>query len=842
MIGPVLDRIRMIPGARSRRRLLAACLGAWFIGGADGAAADPAAPWQGTWETRWRGGGAILRLQQNGSEVTGTYPLYEGTVSATATGRELDGRWEESSGRQGAFLFYLSRDGESFMGRFDSGEWWTGVRLSDSEDYVAQLADLSSPRETLRSFLEAANAARGGFIERIRPALETIDFEDPSLRSTKVAGSPLLPGERIEYARQLYRVLDELTFRIWSVPGPSEPGATEAPAIEVTLGQTGTTNTFALRFRRNEDSWLIEPPPLPVLTAAQAQLWERRGGQPPTVREHLLLRNPRDTLRTFLEEMSRFDLGGQTNVLRTLDLDHLGVSVREEDATLLAHYLKQVIDRIGFVLYQEIPNDPAQLEPYVHFRHGSGNIVIAPFRTPNGEVEWRFTAATLHRLRYLYAAIEDMPEVEGILEAQYPSIYFAIRDALRGQAPWLLQLIGPIEGWQWVLLLISFLAGFWFSKGLTALILWVLSRRRGWAGAFAGRRGRLLLVWPLRSTFLGLFWVFWLDLLGLPEIMAGPLRSFFATLAIVSGVWLAYRGIGLAGEYSSRVIGTTGHQAVLNSLAFGIMRILLIVAGALLLAEAWALPYTSVLAGLGIGGLAFALAAQPTLQNMIAGFTLFADSPLSVGDFCRYGEKIGTVEQIGLRSTRVRSIDRSIVSIPNSEFANLQLVNLSKRDRILLHTTLQLRYETTPDQLRYVLAEVRRLLIRHPRIHPDPARVRFAAFGAHSLDLEIFAYVLTPDWNEFLAVREDVFLRLMDLVRESGTGFAFPSQVNYFARDTGVDAELTRSAEEKVAAWRAASQLPFPDFDPAEVSEIEGRLDYPPSGSPSADGARRKRA
>jgi small-conductance mechanosensitive channel len=237
---------------------------------------------------------------------------------------------------------------------------------------------------------------------------------------------------------------------------------------------------------------------------------------------------------------------------------------------------------------------------------------------------------------------------------------------------------------------------------------------------------------------------------------------------------------------------------------------------------------------LGIGGLAFALAAQPTLQNMIAGFTLFADSPLSVGDFCRYGEKIGTVEEIGLRSTRIRTLERTVASIPNSEFANLQLENFAKRDRMLFRTTLQLRYETTADQLRFVLAELRRLLIAHPRIHPDPARVRFAGFGNHSLDLEVFSYVQTRDYNEHLAICEDVLFRMMQIVIKSGTGFAFPSQVNYLARDTGLNAALKQEAEQAVAAWRENSAFPFPEFSPDEVRKLDGRLDYPPNGSPQA--------
>jgi small-conductance mechanosensitive channel len=335
----------------------------------------------------------------------------------------------------------------------------------------------------------------------------------------------------------------------------------------------------------------------------------------------------------------------------------------------------------------------------------------------------------------------------------------------------------------------------------------------------------------LRFTFIGIFWYLEFGVLGLPEAVSGPLRSFPATLAIGSGVWLAYRGLSIGAAYSSRLIGTEGHEAVLTSLVFGVLRILVIIAGVFLVAEIWSVSYTSVLAGLGIGGLAVALAAQPTLQNMIAGFTLFADSPLSVGDFCRYGDKLGTVEEIGLRSTRIRSRDRTVVSIPNSAFADMQLENFTKRDRILIHATINLRYETTADQLRFVLAELRRLLIAHPKIHPDPARVRFIGFGSHSLDLEVFAYVCTSDYDEYLAIREDVYLRMMELVLKSGTGFAFPSQVNYLTRDHGIDASLTREAEAAVAEWREKSRLPFPDFAPAEIRQHDGRLDYPPKGS-----------
>jgi len=215
---------------------------------------------------------------------------------------------------------------------------------------------------------------------------------------------------------------------------------------------------------------------------------------------------------------------------------------------------------------------------------------------------------------------------------------------------------------------------------------------------------------------------------------------------------------------------------------------------------------TGVLAGLGVGGLAVALAAQKTVENLFGGVTLVADQPVRVGDFCRFGDRVGTVEEVGLRSTRVRTLDRTVVTIPNSEFTVLPLENYTQRDRIWFHATLGLRYETTADQLRHVLVGLRELLRADPRVDPDPARVRFVGFGAYSLDLEVFAYIRTRDFGEFLGIREELLLEIMDCVAASGTGFAFPSQTVYTARDSGLDPERTREAIETARRWKESAE------------------------------------
>ena len=190
-----------------------------------------------------------------------------------------------------------------------------------------------------------------------------------------------------------------------------------------------------------------------------------------------------------------------------------------------------------------------------------------------------------------------------------------------------------------------------------------------------------------------------------------------------------------------------------------------------------------------------------------------ADQPVKVGDFCRFGDRRGFVEDVGLRSTRIRRRDDTLVSVPNADFVQRELHNYARRRTRLYETTLGLRYETTPEQLRYVLVRLREMLNRHPKVSPEKLHVRFHGFGAYSLDIALFAYIRTRDRLTYRAIREDINLRIIDIINEAGTGFAFPSQTTYIGRDTGLDSERGREAERQVQEWRSAGQLPFPEFD-----------------------------
>ncbi|MDX1720833.1 MAG: mechanosensitive ion channel family protein, partial [Salegentibacter mishustinae] len=255
--------------------------------------------------------------------------------------------------------------------------------------------------------------------------------------------------------------------------------------------------------------------------------------------------------------------------------------------------------------------------------------------------------------------------------------------------------------------------------------------------------------------------------------------------------------------------------------AFGIIGIL----------GAVGIDVTTGLAALGIGGIALALGAQKTIENFVGSVTLIADRPIRVGDFCKVGEVTGHIEKIGIRSTRIRTLDRTVVTIPNGAFSSDTIENYAHRDRFRFISVLNFRYETSSDQLRFLLTELRKVLYKHPKVYEDPARIRFIGFGAHSLDLEIFAYLDARSYDEFLEIREDLMLRMMEVVDRSGTDFAFPSQTIYFGKDKGLSKEKSAEAEAEVENWKKEWEMPLPQFTREQIDALRNKSSYPPEGS-----------
>ena len=373
------------------------------------------------------------------------------------------------------------------------------------------------------------------------------------------------------------------------------------------------------------------------------------------------------------------------------------------------------------------------------------------------------------------------------------------------------------------------------------LIAWLVAR----VGIIIMRR-IIHKLWPNRHTGLveafalplSLFAASWLFVistqkLGISIIARQNFSEITVIVAWIAFVLLLWRLVNVfteIGIHRTRHRGDTGR---LSAVLFfrRVAKFALIGIGCIFILDIIGVDVTTGIAALGIGGLALALGAQKTIENLVGSLTVIFDQPVRVGDFCKVGETMGTIEQIGMRSTRIRTLDRTLVTIPNGDFSAQKIENYALRDSFWYHPVLGPRYETSPDQIRYLLVELRKILYAHPRVDPDPARVRFLGFGSSSLNIEIFAYIHASDYSEFLEVQEDLNLRIADIVNASGSGFAFPSQTIYMAQDQGLNKSKTKAVEAQVKDWIANSNLQIPRFDFETIKELKDTLSYPPDGS-----------
>ena len=533
--------------------------------------------------------------------------------------------------------------------------------------------------------------------------------------------------------------------------------------------------------------------------------------------------NPQDAVREYLEISREGDF---EKAAAYLNLRALPPKKRAKAGPELARNLRVILDRTLWVDWEALSEEPTGdpddgLPPgvdrvgVIDAASGAVEILVERVRAPSTEPQWRFATSTVARIAGLYEEFGY-----GALSRWLPDAFFTIR-------------FFEVELWQWV------------GLGVLIILSWVL----GSLGAFAVTGLSRKLASRTKTTLdddllhaasspLVLFLVVALFYGGSFPLGLSVLASRFTTgvakgLLIIAVTWFALRVVDVAAQRMEQRLAARGEVAAHTAIQMGsrIVKVFLLIMAVLSAVSNLGFNVTGLIAGLGVGGIAIALAAQKTFENFFGGIQMLMDRPIQVGQFCRYGDKIGTIESIGLRSTRVRSLDRTVVTIPNSEFSSLQLENFAARDRIRFHTVLGLRYETTSDQLRFALVELRRFLLSHPRVNPDPARVRFVGFGAYSLDLEIFAYVDTSDWAEFLAIREDLLLQIMDVVEKSGSGFAFPSQTLYVGKDDGLHAERTRGAISSVEEWRSRGELFLPDFPTDAAREAARTLEYPAEGS-----------
>ncbi len=773
--------------------------------------------------------------------------------------------------------------------------------------------NMSSPRATLRSFLDNVNITIKGWRERTnspetyqayRRAIETLDFS-----ATSKDSATTVQIERIV-------LLKEILDRIELPPYDSIPDAREVAEKNITQWTIPDTNIkigrmkngpqaghfiFSAATVQHLDQYFRRVKELPYKPGSTAGIYnEITSGKHTAYSFEKQARfrlkpidtsSPRDTLNGFLSSVNQaFDIisnvkKNHTSITKaeiieaqeaaedlferataTLDLHNIPEEHRKDVGIESVLLLKEIIDRMPLppadfvpdsimVAAQHSSEKKSAMKSYqYHWRFPNTEIEIVEISEGARQGQFLFSAETVSRLKDFYTQIKGHPYRPDYLAAASPEeyvtpkktegfyqFYISTPGVLIPQAHVLSgfienlpdsfkQLYGEQTLWQWIALVLCL---------ILIILVTHISFRFIWMPAKSQER-------PLRN---------WLRLL-VPLIMlsviyvivnfldedinltGNVLTVIFGggkLLMIIISAWALFSFCKAIAEtiIASPKIPPESINATLLRLGSRVIGALL---GAMVIikgGQRLGIDMLPLLAGFGVGGLAVALAAKQTFANIIGSLILLFNKPVKVGDLCRYGNQLGTVEHIGLISTRIRSLERTVITVPNADFSEMHLENFQLRDQRLFKTTIQLRYETTPEQMRWILIALRELLLGHPMVSPDPARVRFAEYGSSSKDIKIFSYIYCQDQNTFLAVQEDILLRIEDIINESGSGFAFPSQTLYVSHDDGINKERGNKAEEKVQEWRSNDQLPFPEFSEERREELKDSIKYPPEGSQS---------
>ena len=454
-----------------------------------------------------------------------------------------------------------------------------------------------------------------------------------------------------------------------------------------------------------------------------------------------------------------------------LAVRYLDTRLTGKAATTLAQQLYTVLDRrlpARVVLPSDNPegsltnllNPDKELVGTISSNHGNVDILLERVNRPNAGLVWLFSSETLELIPDLYEE-SNAVSVDNVL----PGFLVNTRFAGVVLFEWLAVFVG--------MPLIYF---------LTVLLNRVLSPVAGLLRRRLYKKPDLpnpeILPVPIRLLLLAAVIHWMVSEVSLPLLA----RQFWLTTAsiliIAACVWLLVLFNSWTERYlhrvfrNRRILGTTSMLRLARRLG----DLFAVFGGIVAILYTLGVNPTAELAGIGVGGIAVALAAQKTLENVIGGISIIFDRALRVGDTIKMGNTQGTVDDIGLRSTRIRTLDRTLISVPNGQIATMTLEDISSRDKFWLHSILALSYGTTSPQMQTVLESIRGVLKGSPPIEADSARVRLLRFGPSSLDVEVSAYVLAGDWNQFLEIQEGLLLRILESIESAGVQMALPLQ------------------------------------------------------------------
>ena len=458
---------------------------------------------------------------------------------------------------------------------------------------------------------------------------------------------------------------------------------------------------------------------------------------------------------------------------RYMDLRRIPMANRAASGARLARQLEDILDRDARFDVGALSREPSgdqtdgldddrEVIASAEVDGATRTIDLNRIKLPSGLSVWMFAATTLEALPSIAAETVASP-----IEAHLPA--FLVETEF---------LSTPL--WRWIALTLLALALFAVSKVLSRGALYLLRRISALAGPGIATSSAEIFVAPVRLLVVIAVFRAGMEPVSPSALLRLGLTRVLSLLFLFGLVWICMALVDLAMTHARTWVARRDGAYSFAAFQLGgrVLKVVIAFAAVTALVGAWGYNTSTVWAGLGVGGLALALAAQKTIENLFGGVSVISDRPVAIGDLCRFGDRTGTVEDIGMRSTRLRTPERTLVTVPNAQFSSMTLENFSRRDKILFRTVLNLRRDTTQLQLRSVLDEITAMLRSDPRIDTGSLPARFIGIGPWSLDVEVFAHVRTVVPDQFLDVQQELLLRIMDIVRRIGASLALPTQLN----------------------------------------------------------------
>jgi len=456
-----------------------------------------------------------------------------------------------------------------------------------------------------------------------------------------------------------------------------------------------------------------------------------------------------------------------------LDLRNLRGDATELTGAQLARRLSIILKRANWVDVDTLVDHPEgrRNDNLPGYRDSIGVILDAGKerrllmqKVPRGDGAyiWKVSNSTVSLIPQLYA------------EYGYPKIVEEVRRKLPNVV------ILGYELFKWVIVLLVAVSAY----AVVFVLALAIRRFFGDPGSTSRRRVFRFLVAPFGIWMTVMAMNVTATWLGRGEAAEQMERA--SPIAILITVWVAFTTINLFRDIYSRHLQRIDRPGALVLLqpAGNAVKLLVLIVALLVYLDKLGINITTVLAGLGVGGIAVALALQKPLEDVFGAITLYTQQPIRVGDFCRIGDNLGTIESIGLRTTRIRTLQNTVIAAPNGKVAGEPIDNISARERILYWPKLRLRYDTTPEQIQQVLDGIRDLLGSHERVSQGDFRVRFKEIAEDAFLIEVYAHLETRVWTEYLEFVEELNLRFLEIVAEAGTSLALPARALHIEGST----------------------------------------------------------